>query len=671
MSHTPRNPDVIELEESDDQPSLELDLNRAHFHRPDVAEPQDATARPDVLPDSIDPGDEHDATTPPKPVLLYDGDCGFCRRWVARWQRWTEDRVTYRSAQESVGAVDDVLLNQVRNSVVYMGGVIDTGARAVFRTMTHARQAPLRWLLPAYERIPGFGPASEAVYRTVARHRIRGAHRRVTAASWLFLRAMGLVYLFAFASLWSQVDGLIGDDGILPVRDFLASVEARAGDDRFHLAPTLAWLSPSTPFLNLLCGGGVLFSLLVLAGVAQLPSLAALWLLYLSLTVAGQQFFHFQWDNLLLEAGLLAVFMAPLHLAPRAPRSSPESPLLAVFLVRFLLFKLMFLSGVVKLASGDETWRGLTALSVHYETQPLPHGLSWWAHNLPEWMHLLGTAATLAIELVLPFFVFGPSALRLIAFLGFSLLMAAIALTGNYGFFNLLTWVLCLPLLDDMTLRWALPPGPGNWLVKDSASCDLAPRKIVPAWILVPAFAVLLLLSTMTLAQRAQVDVAWPGFAGKLQEAVAPFRSLSSYGLFASMTTRRPEIVIEGSHDGRTWIAYEFKWKPGDLERRPTLAAPHMPRVDWQMWFAALGNVNRNPWLVRFMDRLLEGRPEVLALLGDNPFPDQPPRYVRALIYDYRFTGRDDGGSAYWKRELLGLYAGPRQLPTGVAGGGG
>jgi hypothetical protein len=466
---------------------------------------------------------------------------------------------------------------------------------------------------------------------------------------WLFLRLLGVVYLFAFASLWDQIDGLIGSRGILPARRFLSAAQEAMGDECYWRFPTLCWLFRGDAFLHILCVGGLSLACLVILGIATGPALFLLWAFYLSLVVVGQVFLGYQWDALLLECGLLAVLYAPWGLRPRA--GAPPSPVVR-WLLRWLLFRLMFGSGMAKLLSGDPTWRGLTALEYHYQTQPLPTPISWYMSQLPEWFQQLSVLVTFAVELAVPVLLFGPRLCRhlaCLAIIGFQLLIAA---TGNYGFFNLLTILLCLAQLDDAAfpgfMRRRLLETPPN-------------PSVAATWrsrVLVVLAAGIFLLSLGPFLSNLRLMRFFPSWLVQVYRAAGSFQSVNSYGLFAFMTTRRPEIVIEGSDDGVTWRAYEFRWKPGDVDRLPAFTGPHMPRLDWQMWFAALGGFQENPWFLAFLSRLLEGSTDVLALLERNPFPDRPPRLVRAMLYDYRFTDWEEGArtGAWWRRELIGPY---------------
>ena len=468
-----------------------------------------------------------------------------------------------------------------------------------------------------------------------------------------FLRLLGAVYLVAFLSLWVQAEGLIGSRGILPIRELLDLARERLGASRYWVVPTVFWIADGDGTLHVVCAAGTLLSLVALLGRARALVMLGLWALYLSLAVAGEDFLSFQWDALLLEAGLLAAALAPRGILRRHPA---PAPLLIIWMYRWLLFRLMFGSGVVKLRSGDPTWRSLTALSYHYETQPLPTWIGFYAHHLPARVQVASAVVMFAIELLLPLLIWLPPPWRrlpLVGFVGFQILIAA---TGNYAFFNVLTIALCVFLADPDLLprRWRPTAAPG-----DTQTSLFGPW---PRALLAPFVGVVALVSAAEFTEATLgVGLPWPSPAIGLARAVSPLRSVNSYGLFAVMTTTRPEIVVEGSDDGETWRAYEFRYKPGDLGRRPGFVAPHQPRLDWQMWFAALGGCDQSPWLQRLFQRLREGSPPVLGLLGSNPFPDRPPRYVRALLYDYHFadlaTHRRTG--EWWQRRLEGEFCSP------------
>jgi hypothetical protein len=310
----------------------------------------------------------------------------------------------------------------------------------------------------------------------------------------------------------------------------------------------------------------------------------------------------------------------------------------------------------VKLLSGDPNWRNLTALDYHYWTQPLPTPVGWYAAQLPSWFQAFTTACMFMIELAIPFLIFAPRRLRHFAALSTISLELLIALTGNYCFFNLVTIALCILLLDDAFLEGGLPSG----LVARLRDSGAPPRRSHLAGQVaraVLAMIVLLLSGTQILdAFRENADV--PRALRTLERRLSPYSIVNSYGLFAVMTTTRIEIEIQGSNDGASWMPYQFKYKPGDLAQRPMWVAPYHPRLDWQMWFAALGSYESNPWFSALIERLLQGTPEVTALLAGNPFGETPPRYIRAVTYSYHFTDiatRKETGN-WWRREPEGLY---------------
>jgi lipase maturation factor 1 len=476
----------------------------------------------------------------------------------------------------------------------------------------------------------------------------RGGPPEYRFAAWLFGRLLAGIYLIAFVSLWAQVRGLYGSWGILPISQYLEVVGLQLGAERFLRVPTLFWLGGGDGVLHLACAAGVLLALLAVAGWIEKVAFAGLWVLYLSFAAAGQEFLSFQWDTLLLEAGLLAIFLTEPW---RSRESRPPHPSkLTLWLLWLLLFKLMFSSGVVKLTSGDPTWRDLSALSFHFQTQPIPNPVAWFAHGVPAWLRQAATLAMYGVEIVVPFLILGSARLRrwaaglMIAF------QLAIGATGNYAFFNLLTIALCLLLLDDAWwTRWT-----GRWLGLPGGFAFNRRRDLAVA----PLALLVVVITSVQL-----VGAFRPGGVPALltlRQWVAPFRSINSYGLFRVMTTKRPEIVIEGSLDGETWRAYEFRWKPGPLDRPPPFVAPHQPRLDWQMWFAALSPASSNPWFFYLLARLADGSPAVAGLMAEDPFDGKLPRFLRARLWEYRFTSAEErsAGEGWWHRELRGEYLG-------------
>jgi len=636
--------------------------------------------------------------------MIWDGDCYFCKRWVERWREITAGKVDYAPYQEAAARFPEIPVEQFKRAVAFMepDGEAFSAAEAVYRSLRY--RSSRQWLAWSYDHVPGFAAISETAYKFIAHNRSLGS--TVTRLLWgndvrpptyfwarrWFLRMLGLIYLIAFVSLWVQVDGLVGSNGMSPVSQFLPAVRQQVGSDAYFLLPTLCWFDSSNTFLHFLCGGGVVLSLLLIFGVAPAVSLVLLFIFYLSLTISGQVFFNFQWDVLLLEAGFLSIFLAPWRLWPRdllwrpgpsalarlrrdkAIPTTATTPVTAspvsragLFLLKFLLFKLMLMSGVVKLTSGDDSWgwvnhsfhwSALTALDYHYWSQPLPTIFSWWADKTPEWFKHFSVAFCLVVEIIAPFFIWAPRRPRLVAAGLMIFLQMVIALTGNYCFFNLLTIALCFLLIDDSVVgtdRRAVRPrvagAPGGRALPDRL-CQYAAIAVIVVTFPINAW---LIFSAFKPQSRP------PGRLANFYEQLEAFRIVNGYGLFRVMTKDRSEIVIEGSADGINWAPYEFKWKPGDVKRAPGWCAPHQPRLDWQMWFAALETPEQNPWLIGLIVRLLEGSRDVTGLLAHNPFPDKPPSYIRAMFYRYRFTNSEERrqSGAWWKRQELREY-----LPT-------
>ena len=604
--------------------------------------------------------------------MVFDGDCGFCRRWIARWKLATGDAVDYIPFQDESVAVQfpEIPPTDFAEAVhlILPDGSVGRGAEAVFRSL--AAGGRHTWLFGLYRRLPAFADVSELFYEEVALHRTTLSKLdRIYAGPgdeppsyarvrFVFLRGLALIYLIAFASLWMQMDGLIGSHGIVPVEGVMEELKKEAaqthiGLDRFHLVPTLAWWSASDFALHWQCGLGIGCALAFLVGLAPPLMLFLLWALYLSFCSVCSPFLNFQWDLLLLETGFLAIFFAPLQWWERPSRQA-RPPALVLWLLRWLMFRLMFESGWVKLISGDTSWWNLTALRVHYETQPLPTWIGWYAHQLPPRVQAASVFFMFLIELVVPAFIFSGRRLRLAAagiFAGFQVL---ILLTGNYTFFNALALLLCLPLLDDRVLpifwRKTLPP-------PAPLATELRPWRW-PWPVTLGLTLIAVPLTTIPFLFEARARQTWPAPVGWLYEWAQPWRTFNGYGLFAVMTQTRPEIIVQGSDDGQAWRDYEFKYKPGDVRRAPGFVAPHQPRLDWQMWFLALQGLRDNLWFLPFEHGLLENSPSILSLMGSNPFPEKPPKYVRAMMYEYHFTDRAtrQATGAWWRRELKGVF---------------
>jgi predicted DCC family thiol-disulfide oxidoreductase YuxK len=585
-----------------------------------------------------------------RPTLVYDGDCGICRYWVDYWQGLTGERVIYRPYQEAAVEFPVIPLEAFQHAIqlIEPDGKVYSGAAATYRVL---RQVPGRgawWWL--YAHAPGFAVASERSYAFVARR--RGLLSRVSKllwgsaleperyelVGWMFLRLLGAIYVAAFASLGVQILGLVGHAGILPLGEHLGAARYALGDTAYRVLPTLFWFDSSDASLLAGCVVGALLGLLVVLNLWTRAALIGLFVLYLSYFYAGQDFTGFQWDLLLLEAGFLAIFLS-------------SGSRIVIWLYRWFVFRYLFLAGAAKLLSGDPTWRDLTALEYHFWTQPLPTPLAWYAAELPHWLLLGATAATLLVELGIVFLIFLPRRPRAVAACCIALFQALILLTGNYNFFNLLSIGMCVLLLDDAGLRKFLP----QRLVTRVRNRARQPGRA--ATMIATALALVIVPVGLNRICLSLTGAGLP-VADALERLASPVMIVNPYGLFAVMTTSRPEIVIEGSADGQVWREYVFRFKPGPVTRRARWSIPHQPRLDWQMWFAALGDRTDNPWFESLMRRLLEGSAPVLALFEVDPFPDRPPKYVRAQLYDYRFADRTTRAATgqWWVRQLAGLY---------------
>ena len=582
--------------------------------------------------------------------MVYDGDCGICRYWVDYWQGLTGERVIYRPYQEAAVDFPAIPLEAFQHAIqlIEPDGRIHSGAAATYRVLCHVPGRGAWWWL--YAHVPGFAAVSERSYAFIARR--RGLLNRVSKllwgpalkperyelVSWVFLRLLGAIYLAAFVSLGVQILGLVGHAGILPLGDHLGAARHALGDTAYRILPTLFWLDSSDASLLAGCVVGALLGLLVVLNRATQAALIGLFVLYLSYFYGGQDFTGFQWDLLLLEAGFLAIFLS-------------SGSRIVIWLYRWFVFRYLFLAGAAKLLSSDPTWRDFTALEYHFWTQPLPTPLAWYAAELPHWLLIGATAATLLVELGIVFLIFLPRRPRAVAACCIALFQALIVLTGNYNFFNLLSIAMCVLLLDDASLRRFLP----QRLVTRVGNRARQPGRA--ATIIATVLALLIVPAGLNRISLALTGSGLP-VADVLEQLVSPLMIVNSYGLFAVMTTSRPEIVIEGSADGQVWREYVFRFKPGPVTRRARWSIPHQPRLDWQMWFAALGDRTDNPWFESLMRRLLEGSPPVLALFEADPFPDRPPKYVRALLYDYRFADSSTRAATgqWWVRQLAGLY---------------
>jgi hypothetical protein len=517
---------------------------------------------------------------------------------------------------------------------------------------------------------------------------------------WLFLRAMGLIYFSAFFSLIFQIRGLIGPEGILPASDYLQAVEHSFGHARFWFAPTLLWFSSGPQMLMVLCWAGVVASLLLALNVWPRGTLGICFICFLSFVSAAGDFSGYQSDGMLLEAGFIALFFAPPGFRPGLGAKWPPSRA-SLFLLQWEWFRIYFESGMVKIASGEPQWRQMTAMDEYYQNGPLPTWVGWYVQHLPHWFHASTAYCTLALELGLVWMLFLPRRCRIVCFVIATAWQIGIILTANYTFLNYLVLALGFLLLDDRGLlhclpqRWKKPqleptamdradltrPATASRTEPDSSS---TPRDVAnqptemsrsehgrtESWRE-------LFREQLTVLKRSLVGImlAWVFYATTVEliwivfptlklltapvEALEPFRIANRYGLFAVMTRGRYEIEFQGSQDGQNWQAYPFRYKPQDPRQPPGIYAPYQPRFDWNLWFASLGSWREYPIVINTEVRLLSTDPDVLALFAGNPFPQEPPRQVRAVLWQYWFTTAAEKSKTglWWRREFRGLYA--------------
>lgn len=466
---------------------------------------------------------------------------------------------------------------------------------------------------------------------------------------WIWLRALGVIFFSAFYSLAFQIHGLIGPNGILPAGDYLRTLTSVLGPiERFWYAPTLLWASSGRAALTVVVAAGIVSSLLLVGNVWPRGTVAICTLLFLSCVAALQDFSSYQSDGMLLEAGFISFFFAPRGFRPRLGGADPPSAL-SLFMLRWEWFRIYFESGVVKIASGDPHWRDLTAMDEYYQNGPLPTWPGWYVQHLPHWYHAATVILTLVVEWILVWAVFLPRRFRIACFVIVTALQIGIISTANYAFLNYLVLCLGVLLLDDRVFDRFRPRAP--------AAADVrAPRR----WWRRMEIGALGLALYVTAASFLLPFAGSPSLPMAPVRLLAPLRIANSYRLFAVMTTARYEIEFQGSRDGKTWIAYPFRYKPQDPRRAPGIYAPYQPRFEWNLWFASLGPWQQSNWVVAAQQRLIEGSPSVLGLFRDDPFHGRPPAMVRTVVYQYWFTDLEtkQRTGMWWRRRVLGPFTG-------------
>jgi lipase maturation factor 1 len=510
---------------------------------------------------------------------------------------------------------------------------------------------------------------------------------------WIFLRALAAIYFSAFYSLLFQIKGLIGPEGVLPAQQYLAAVaRSMGGASRYWYAPSLYWIGASSQMLMAVTWLGLAASVVAFVNVWPRISFFVCWICFLSFVAASGDFSSYQSDGMLLEAGFIALFFAPRGVRPGWGEDSPPSRA-SLLLLQWEWFRIYFESGMVKLLSGDEEWRHLTAMDEYYQNGPLPTWLGWYAQHLPHWFQVASAAGTLVMELIVVLMLFFPRRVRLVCFVIVTLWEIPVILTANYTFLNYLVLSLGFLLLDDRTLMRVVP-------VKHRPREPVVPAKEEVAEPSLSLFAtgetdesataqsldeaggehsawrgrfarhwnaVGLAVSAVMLAWIAYVTTAemirlvFRGVPLPAAPIVAlePFRIANQYGLFAVMTRGRYEIEFQGSEDGENWTPYLFRNKPQLLNEAPRIYAPYQPRFDWNLWFASLTDWHQAEIVPLTEERLLENDADVLGLFKGNPFAKAPPRFVKAVLWQYWFTSMDEKRRTgnWWRRQLMGLYA--------------
>jgi hypothetical protein len=521
---------------------------------------------------------------------------------------------------------------------------------------------------------------------------------------WIFLRALALIYFSAFLSLIFQINGLMGPQGVIPAQNYLRAVAGALGQLRYWYAPTLFWASASTTMLLAVTWIGLIASIVALVNVWPRLSFFICFVCFLSFVTATEVFSMYQSDGMLLEAGFIALFYAPGGILPGWGAAQPPSRM-SLFLLQWEWFRIYFESGMVKLLSGDVEWRNFTAMDEYYQNGPLPTWIGWYVEHLPHWFHAASVGATLAMELALVFMLFFPRRIRLICFFIVTPWELGVILTANYTFLNYLVLSLGVLLLDDRFLVGFVPArcrprepvpvfevelqeepslsifnvreaaGPSEKDTSETGTNDALIARVRElteeresrhwagtAW-RAAGLAVTAVMLTWIAYDTTIEMIGIPLRGAQLPvvpvRALEPFRIANQYGLFAVMTRGRYEIEFQGSNDGTNWAAYPFRFKPQALNQAPGIYAPYQPRFEWNLWFSSLGDWQQNELVPSTEERLLVSSPAVLSLFKRNPFPNAPPRYVRAVLWQYWFTTMDEKRRTgnWWRREYIGLYA--------------
>jgi hypothetical protein len=479
---------------------------------------------------------------------------------------------------------------------------------------------------------------------------------------FVLLRWMGFVYLVAFYVAARQLVPLVGADGLTPANLFfhavLSSPSYGSSFWGFLNFPSLFWFNDSDTMLRVIPWIGVVLSAVVLAGYANAITMTILWFFYVSIVYAGQDWYGYGWEIQMSETGFLCIFLCPLLDA--RPFSTRPPPILIIWLFRWLIVRIMLGSALIKLR-GDDCWRDLTALYYHFETQPIPNPFSRYFHFLPHPVLQFGVIWTFVVELICPFFCFWPRWGRYIAGMIIISFQFTLIVSGNLSFFNWLTILPALACFDDRFWRTILP----TFLSCNAMEARLAAKP--NEWMEGLSKCVVVIVGILSIQPVINLLGYHFDRNGILTEGQAmntsydPLHLVNSYGAFGSVGKERPVIVFEGTNSSdpdtaTDWQEYPYVGSPWDPKRSPPFVAPYQPHLDWQLWFAAMATPDYYPWTFNLVWKMLHNDPATMSLFAGNPFPDHPPRYIRAVLYKYHFAPLGNPDHVYWTREKLGPW---------------
>jgi hypothetical protein len=469
---------------------------------------------------------------------------------------------------------------------------------------------------------------------------------------FVILRLLGAVYAIAFLAAINQVLPLMGSNGLLPVDSYLSRISDALGPTAgFIRLPSIFWITHSDTALLTTAWMGFALSCVIAAGYANALMLALCWFLYMSFVNVGQEWYGYGWEIQLLETGFLAIFLCPLWDASPFPKHPP--PKLIIILFQWLIFRIMLGAGLIKLR-GDDAWRNATALYYHFETQPIPGPLSRWFHFLPHTALKLGVWYNWLAELIAPWFVFGPRIARYMAGIIIIGLQIILILSGNLSFLNWLTIIPTLACFDDAFLAKWLPRNLVCSAAEANAQAEPSRPMQITAWVVTLLIGLLSIQPVINMISPNQI----------MNTSFDPLNLVNTYGAFGSVGKERLNVVFEGTMDSipdekANWKPYLYKYLPVDLDRRPPQIAPYQPRLDWAMWFAAMSTPDEYPWTQTLVSRLLQNDPSALGLFAGNPFPQKPPRFIRAVLFRYHFAKPGNPAGHWWERDTLGTWLPP------------